>query len=136
MTDADAIPIAAGAVNHMVDQLAACERHAHALAVERDGAMALLAEALERERFYRFAATTQSHEIKDLKADVERLTLLNEDKFRTIQAYCKAADEDRGRIRRLVGILKDWQGGLDSGRIWERANVAIAEFEEWYRGRS
>ena len=38
---------------------------------------------------------TETEELAALRAENERLTRLNEDKFRTIQAYCKAADEDK-----------------------------------------
>lgn len=40
--------------------------------------------------------------IAQLEAECKRLTLLNEDKHRHIQAYCKAADEDRAVIGRLT----------------------------------
>jgi len=40
--------------------------------------------------------------IGKLRAEIERLTKLNDDKFRHIQAYCKAADDDRVEVKRLT----------------------------------
>ena len=51
------------------------------------------------------AAAEASALIKAQAAEIENLTKLNEDKFRTIQAYCKAASEDKAEIERLTAIV-------------------------------
>jgi len=43
----------------------------------------------------------------DLRREVERLNRLNEDKFEHIEAYCKAASEDKAEIERLKAELAD-----------------------------
>ncbi len=45
--------------------------------------------------------------IRYLLGEVERLNLLNEDKFKTIQAYCKAASEDKAEVERLKARIAE-----------------------------
>jgi hypothetical protein len=122
------------AVDHVLDQLAECEQHARALTVERDGAQAQLSEALERERALRQANMA---EVLTCQRGIDNLTKLNEDKFKHLQAYCKAASEDRARVRRLVGLVRE---AKDLPRINDdwflRALAVITEAEEWDRSRS
>jgi hypothetical protein len=140
MTDADVVTTAAGAISHVAEQLRLAEEHAHALEVERDGLLCQLAESMERERALMVGLLRDAADDRDwLQVEIERLTVLNEDKFRTIQAYCKAADEDRARIRRLVELLQQWWDFHCTGPysdLFDRTLTAITEAEEWDRGRS
>ena len=43
--------------------------------------------------------------IEKLEGEIDRLSKLNDDKFRTIQAYCKAASEDKAENARLQDIV-------------------------------
>ena len=63
---------------------------------------------------------------------------LNDDKFRTIQAYCKAADEDKAEIARLKKTLET----LDPAPLVNHLKAEIAEAMEavnaclqWSNGR-
>lgn len=69
--------------------------------------------------------------------EIERLTLLNEDKFRHLQAYCKAADEDRATIARLARERDAYlslltpeipSGESESGSLWYAATGRFDPF--------
>jgi len=43
----------------------------------------------------------QDHYVHDLESEIERLRQLNEDKHRHLEAYRKAASEDKAEVERL-----------------------------------
>lgn len=59
--------------------------------------------------------------------EIERLTLLNEDKFRHLQAYCKAADEDRATMARLT---RERDAVI---RICYQTHTTEGQTDPWYR---
>jgi len=75
-------------------------------------------------------------------AEIKQLRLLNEDKFRHLQGYCKAASEDKGRIKQLEEQNKRIneacdifeKNSADVTAVWEenrtlKARIAALESE-------
>lgn len=50
---------------------------------------------------YAFAAADKDRRIEEQDVELRRLVALNEDKFSTIQAYCKAASADKAELERV-----------------------------------
>ncbi|MDR3637902.1 MAG: hypothetical protein P4L84_29120 [Isosphaeraceae bacterium] len=63
--------------------------------------------------------------------EAERLTLLSEDKFRHIQGYCRAADEDRSEIQRLRVALQAVRDELPIGTdSWASYTMRLRKMAE------
>ena len=62
------------------------------------GALIQQCQQLEMDREY------NAELVRERDAEIERLTKLNEDKFRHLEAYCKAAAEDKAKVDRLQSL--------------------------------